>query len=86
MKVHTCIKIGSYNRGICSNSHDVIQWPVMSVSLENYLCHLGLAGLRLRVLMSLLEIEPERRLELGLETSLWETDLDREDIGLDDGG
>lgn len=50
------------------------------------LCHLGLAELRLRVPMSLLEIEPERRLELGLETSLWETDLDREDIGLDDGG
>ena len=50
------------------------------------MCHLGLAELRLRVPMSLLEIEPERRLELGLETSLWETDLDREDIGLDDGG
>ena len=66
-------------------SRDVIQLPVRSVSQESFLCHLGLAELRLRVPMSLLEIEPERRLELGLETSLWETDLDREDIGLDDG-
>ena len=32
------------------------------------------------------DIEADRRLEAGLETSLWEADLDSEDAGLEDSG